>query len=171
MVLVGLQERHRPRTGLHSLTPDNSMSVRRRGAHSSRVSRQRSSSVAAPPRVAQDVPLRVYPRGFGHTVGPLVVGERLAGRLPGVEALEGPMQDRRSGLLAQPAAAGCGSQPGERLHCAERCRVGADPVLHADRLAVVANHEVQPPEGGIDPRPAGPRWRASSATPGVGLSS
>src|SRR6266705_1179201 len=62
MLLVDLQERHKPRTGLHSLTPDNSMSARRRGAHSSRVSRQRSSWAALPPRVAHDVPLRVYPR-------------------------------------------------------------------------------------------------------------
>jgi predicted nucleotidyltransferase len=53
------KEPYRPSTGLHSATPDNSISVRRRRAQSSRVNRQRSSSAASPRRVAQVVPLRV----------------------------------------------------------------------------------------------------------------
>src|ERR1041385_5547539 len=44
--------------------------------------------------------------GLGNPVRRRVVAKRLAGRLAGVEALEGQMEDRRSGLLAQPAAAG-----------------------------------------------------------------
>ncbi len=104
------------------------MSARRRSAHSSRVSRQRSSSAASPRRVAQVVPLRVYPRASETRFDAWLSANASLDAWPAPKPSKARWRIAARASLPSPRPRLRG-QPGERFHRADRGEVGADQVL------------------------------------------